>query len=196
MTTAATILDSSDVAEAPSDRTPGKAIAIVLRLRWPAIAIALTLALVGVGVVLMLRTHSLRSAPATANRALSDRDATSEVIGQVSTALSKVLSYQYANPAANKQAAAALLSGDAATQYQTLFTALQKKAPGEKLTLIAKVSIAGVKSLRGNTAELLVFLDQSSTRASDEASSTAAAMLDVTAVRHGSAWKITELRPL
>src|SRR5882762_1473598 len=85
---------------------------------------------------------------------------------------------------------------DAASQYKTLFTALQKKAPGEKLTLVAKVAVAGLKSLHGNTAELLVFIDQSSTRASDKQKSTSAAQLDVTAVKHGSTWKVTELRPL
>jgi len=96
----------------------------------------------------------------------------------------------------NAQAAATLLSGDAASQYKTLFTALQKKAPGEKLTLVAKVAVAGLKSLHGNTAELLVFIDQSSTRASDKQKSTSAAQLDVTAVKHGGTWKVTELRPL
>lgn len=197
MTTAATIIDKPDVADSPASvRTPRAAIATLLRLRWPIVAIALTLALVGVGVALVVRAQTLRSGPATANRALADRAATSEVMGQVSTALTKVFSYQYANPAANKQAAAALLSGDAATQYQTLFSALQKSAPGDKLTLTAKVDVAGVKSLQGNTAELLVFLDQKSVRASDKASTTSAAMLDVTAVKHGATWQITELRPL
>jgi Mce-associated membrane protein len=194
MTTAAIEIDKTEVAEAESDRTPRAGLALLLRLRWPITAITLILALVAVGVMLMLRTQHVQSGPD--NRALADRNASTEVIGQVSSALSKVLSYQYANPSANTQAAAALLSGDAATQYKTLFSALQKKAPGEKLTLTAKVDVAAVKSLHGNTAELLVFLDQSTVRASDKAGTIAGAMLDVTAVKHGSTWKITELRPL
>jgi Mce-associated membrane protein len=187
-----TEVDKTERAE--TNRRPGAAIALLLRLRWPIVAIALTLALVGAGITLMIRTSDQQSGPA--NRALADRDGTTEVIGQVSSALAKVLSYQYANPSANTQAAAALLSGDAATQYKTLFTALQKKAPGEKLTLTAKVDVAAVKSLHGNTAELLVFLDQSTVRASDKAGTIAGAMLDITAVKHGATWKITELRPL
>jgi len=183
-------------AAAAEEPTSEESVARVNWLGLPLVCIALTLALVGVGVALLVRADSLRSGSAASNKALSDRAATSEVIGQVSTALTKVFSYQYANPSANAQAAATLLSGDAASQYKTLFTALQKKAPGEKLTLVAKVAVAGLKSLRGNTAELLVFIDQSSTRASDKQKSTSAAQLDVTAVKHGGTWKVTELRPL
>jgi hypothetical protein len=86
--------------------------------------------------------------------------------------------------------AVALWSKGAATR------ALQKKAPGEKLTSVATVAVTGLKSLHSNTAELLVFVDQSSTRVSDKQKSTSAAQLDVTAVKHGSTWKIAELRPL
>lgn len=164
---------------------------------WPVLALLVVAALlIGVGIAFELRQHSIRSQTSARNGALADSAATSEVIGQVSTALNKVLSYQYANPAATQQAADQLLTADASTQYKTLFTALQQKAPGEKLTLVAKVVTAGVTSLHGNTAQLLVFLDQSSTRASDKQSSTSAAQLDITAVKQGGVWKISELLPL
>ncbi|MDQ2956141.1 MAG: hypothetical protein M3Y42_04145 [Actinomycetota bacterium] len=164
---------------------------------WRLVAlVVVTVVFAGLGTAFELRGHSLRSEASAKNRALADTSATSQVIGEVSTALNKVLSYQYANPSATQQAAAQLLTGDAAGQYQTLFTALQQKAPGEKLTLAAKVVVAGVTSLHGDTAQLLVFLDQSSTRASDKQSSTSAAQLDVTAVKQGGNWKISELLPL
>jgi len=166
------------------------------RIRLPLIAGAVVAALVGIGIPLLISANATRSDSAASNHALVDRSSTSEVIGQVSTALTRVFSYDYTKPAVNTQAAAQSLSGDAASQYQTLLTALQKKAPGQQLTLNAKVAVAGVTSLRGNTAQLLVFLDQSSTRASDKQTSTSAAQLDITAVKHGNTWKVTELRPL
>ncbi|MEO9238124.1 MAG: hypothetical protein ABI418_08540 [Jatrophihabitantaceae bacterium] len=162
----------------------------------PVALILVAVVFIGLGIAFEIRAHSIRSQGSASNHALADTAATSEVIGQVSTALNKVLSYQYANPSATQQAAAQLLTGDAAGQYRTLFTALQQKAPGEKLTLQAKVVTAGVTSLHGNTAQLLVFLDQSSTRASDKQSSTSAAQLDITAVKQAGSWKISELRPL
>ncbi len=192
-----TIAAKDDTAGAPtSEDEPTPALAGRSRL-WPVLALLVVAALlIGVGVAFEIRQHSIRSQSSAKNGALADSTATSEVIGQVSTALNKVLSYQYANPTATQQAADQLLTGDASTQYKTLFTALQQKAPGEKLTLVAKVVTAGVTTLHGNTAQLLVFLDQSSTRASDKQSSTSAAQLDVTAIKQGSGWKISELLPL
>ena len=166
---------------------------------WWGRAVALGIAavvFVALGVAFEIRAHSLRSPASVKNHALSDTAATSEVISQVSAALNKVLSYDYQNPAGTEQASSQLLTGDASNQYKTLFTALQQKAPGEKLTLRCKVVVAGVTQLHGNTAQLLVFLDQSSTRASDKQSSTSAAQLDITAVKQGDTWKISELLPL
>lgn len=188
--------DSAAAADAPTSDGSSEPTASRRWLVWVAALVVATTVLVAVGTVFEIRGHSLRSQTPAKNYALSDTAATSEVIGQVSTALNKVLSYDYQNPTGTRQAASQSLTGDAAGQYKTLFAALQQKAPGEKLTLKAKVVVAGVTQLHGNTAELLVFLDQSSTRASDKQNSTSAAQLDVTAVKQGDTWKISELLPL
>jgi len=107
-----------------------------------------------------------------------------------------VLSYRYADPAATHAAATQVLTGDAARQYEVLFKALQQKAGSEQLTLTAKIVAAGVETLEGDHAQLLVFLDQSSTRASDGTTSTSAAQLRIAAVRRGGVWRISELVPL
>lgn len=153
-------------------------------------------ALVATGVVFLVRGANLDDGGAAANRAVVDRPATTEVISQVSTALNQVLSYDYRKPAVAQAAAKKYLVGDAPAQYRVLFSQLQKLAPGQQLTLVAKVSTAGVTSLRGDRAQLLVFLDQQSTRASDGQSSVAAAQVQITAVRSGDAYKISELKPL
>jgi Mce-associated membrane protein len=155
----------------------------------------------GAGAVALAATGGvlLATTPGSAgggNVAVVDAAATSQVVGQVDTALTRVLSYRYSAPAATRAAAQQVLVGDAAHQYDVLFAALQKRAGGEKLTLTAKVVSAGVTSLVGDQAELLVFLDQTSTRASDGTTSASAAQLRIAAVRNRGAWRISELVPL
>lgn len=147
-----------------------------------------------VGVVLLVLGPQGSSAPT--NRAVVDRTSTAQVIGQVDTALQRVLSYKYNDPTATKTAAQQMLVGAALKQYNVLFAALQKKASGKQLTLAAKVVTAGVTYLQGNRAQLLVFLDQTSTRASDGKTSASAAQLQISAqLAHGS-WLISNLVPL
>lgn len=156
---------------------------------------ALALGCAAAGAVLLAIAPS-GSGPASHNAAVINAQETAQVVGQVDTGLERVLSYRYNDPAATSAAAAQVLTGDAANQYQVLFKALQQKAGTEQLTLTAKVVSAGVETLIGNRAELLVFLDQSSTRASDGTTSASGAQLRIAAVRRGGAWRISELVPL
>jgi Mce-associated membrane protein len=150
--------------------------------------------LAAVGVVLLVLGPRGSSAPN--NTAVVDRTSTAEVIGQVDTALQRVLSYKYSDPTATKTAAQQMLVGAALKQYNVLFAALQKKASGQRLTLSAKVVTAGVTFLQGNRAQLLVFLDQTSTRASDGKTSASAAQLQISAQRTHGSWLISNLVPL
>ncbi|GAB2487668.1 hypothetical protein [Jatrophihabitans fulvus] len=157
---------------------------------------AVTLVCVTLGTVLLVRAHSLSDDPATANRALLDRTTTGEAVGQVSTALNQMLSYDYRKPEVAQAAARRWLVGDAPAQYTLLFRQLQQLAPNQKLTLVARVTSAGVVELHGRTARLLVFLDQQSTRATDGQSSVSAAQVQITAVHRAAGWRISELKPL
>lgn len=163
------------------------------RVAVPLALFVLAAVLVVAGTLLL--THP-RSTGAPSNDAVVDQSRTTEVVGQVSTALNEVLSYSYTDPSQNSAAAKRWLTGDAVGQYRVLFTQLQKRAPGQKLTFVAKVVTAGVSSLEGNSAQLLVFLDQKSTRASDGESSVAAAQVLISAQQQGATWRITELKPL
>lgn len=160
-----------------------------------ALVLVAVLALGGAGVA-FVKAHQLRSTDAARNLALVDTSVTNEAVGQVSVALNRIFSYDYTNPKPTQDAAAALLTGDAAGQYKTIFDALQSKASGQQLTLKAKSVIGGVSSLTDDSARLLIFLDQSSTRATDSSTSTAAAQLSVEAVKQGGIWKISQIRPL
>ncbi|WP_026415977.1 hypothetical protein [Actinomadura oligospora] len=130
-----------------------------------------------------------------ANRALLDRTATSDALTNVSKAVERVFTYSYTDPDSTARAASSLLTGKAASQYQSLFGQVRQEAPRQQLALTTKVSRAGVVRLdRDGTAVVVVFLDQQSTRAGKATGTPVAAQLIVTAHRSGGTWRITELR--
>lgn len=158
--------------------------------RWlvPAVvAVVLVLVLGGAG--LLFRAAQLDDSAAASNRALTDTEATTQVSGDVSSALSKVFSYAPTNTGATRQAARELLAGKAARQYGELFGQVEKRAAEQKLTLTTHVVRAGVTRLTDRSAHLLVFLDQVAER-KGKAPATAAAQLSVTAELHDGRWQI------
>lgn len=160
------------------------------------VALGLGTALLVLAVVLGWQTQSAEEEPVT-NRALIDEAAGEDVVTFVSRGLTQVFSYDWSRPDATRQAADTVLSGQARTEYDTLYADLQARAPGQKLTLSAEVQVAGVQHLTQDKATLLVFVDQASTRAQDEESSVSAAQLAITVERtDDDVWAITGLEPL
>ena len=128
------------------------------------------------------------------DRAVLDGVATTDVTGDVSTALSRIFSYTPGDVDAARRAASDVLTGPAAAQYTELFGQVARQAPAQRVTLTTRVTRAGVISLAGDTARLLVFLDQTATRAGKPDGTPAAAQLTVTAHRADGHWRITELK--
>lgn len=182
-------MNDSNVPSAPAPRR-GRSLALRLVL------IVLSAALVVLGIAFVVRANQLKDQKSNSNRAISDANRTSEVIGEVSTALNQVFSYDYRKPQVAQAAAKRWLTGSAPAQYRTLFDQLEKLAPGQQLTFVAKVSVAGVTNLHGIHAQLLVFLDQQSTRATDGQSSISAAQVRIGAIRDGNLWRIDDIDPL
>ncbi|WP_353942315.1 hypothetical protein ABII15_12125 [Streptomyces sp. HUAS MG91] len=149
--------------------------------------------LVVTGAVLFYLAHDLRTEPATRNQALTDADATNRVNGDISSALAKIFSYTPDGTNATARTADEVLTGKAAKQYAELFTQVQKNAPAQKVTLTTDAVRVGTVSLRGDTAHLLVFLDQS-TRRGDKKAVTSAAQLSVTARLHNDVWQIVDIK--
>ncbi|MCZ4094938.1 hypothetical protein G3I60_31100 [Streptomyces sp. SID13666] len=180
----------ADAVEEPEDApTPG------LRRRvTPAAAIVagLLAVLLLTGVGLLIRTSQLTDPEATSNTALTDTGATSRVIGDVSNTLGKVFSYTPEDTQATELAARELLAGTAAGQYEALFGQVKQQVAAQKLTLTTHVVRAGVTRLDGDSAQLLVFLDQTAERKGKKAT-TAAAQLSVTARFHDGHWQITDI---
>ncbi|WP_406144096.1 hypothetical protein [Streptomyces sp. NBC_01012] len=161
--------------------------------RWTRpVAVLLTVVLLGVGCTLYVQGRQLRDTPATSDRALTDSAATSQVAGEVSSALGKVFSYSPGATGATKESAKQLLAGRALQQYAALFGQVEKQAADQKLTLTSQAVRTGVTRLTGSSAHLLVFLDQVYER-EGKAATTAAAQLSVTAELRDGHWRIVDI---
>ncbi|WNI21166.1 hypothetical protein [Streptomyces sp. ITFR-16] len=170
---------------ADTDAGPGR--------RWPrVVAGVLVVVLLAAGGAFHVAGRQLRDTPATSNRALTDSAATTQVAGDVTSALGKVFSYSPGETAATKESAKRLLAGRALQQYAALFGQVEKQSTEQKLTLTTHVVRAGVTRLTPDSAHLLVFLDQVYERKGRPAS-TAAAQLSVTAQLREGHWTITDI---
>jgi Mce-associated membrane protein len=128
-----------------------------------------------------------------ANTALVDTAGTAEVSGQVVTAVNTVLSYNYTNMQKTETAVQRLLTGKALCQYNLLYKVVKQQAPSQKLVLTTTVQAKGVEMLQGDTARVLLLVQQTDTRASTNQTSTSQSMIAVNTVKQGGAWKISNI---
>ncbi|MGW2277960.1 hypothetical protein [Streptomyces sp. NPDC001770] len=182
---------STEEATPPEDGAPGASPGTGNRWRR-VLAGVLVVLLIAAGAGLFVRGRQIRDTPATANQALTDTAATDRVTGDVSNALATVFSYAPGTTAATKTAAQHLLAGAALKQYAELFGQVEKQAADQKLTLTTNVVRAGVTRLTGDSAHLLVFLDQVYER-EGKAATTAAAQLSITAHQQDGVWQIVDI---
>ncbi len=137
----------------------------------------------------------LDQAPPPANTALVDPAATSEVEAAVKTAIENSFSYDYTDTARTEKAARAVLVGDAMREYEQLFGQVRTQAAEQKLVLVSTVRAIAVKTLSGDDATLLVFVDQQAVRSGDNRNTSTSAQLRVVAHKAGS-WRVTGLTVL
>lgn len=130
------------------------------------------------------------------NQALVDSAGTASVSAEVSDAVKSVFSYDYANLARTERAASQVLTGDAVRQYQDQFASARTRAAAEKLVRTTTVRAVGVRSLVGDDASLLLFLDQQTVAQGGGAPSSSVAQLAVTARRVDGHWKLASLTAL
>lgn len=154
----------------------------------------IALGLVLIALLLHLVAGRFRDDETPHDRAVLDGVATTDVTGDVTTALTRVFSYKPQDVDAAQRAASQVLAGPAAAQYERIFGQVRRQAPAQRVALTTRVVRAGVTSLVGDTAHLLVFLDQTATRAGKPDGTPAAAQLTVTAHRTDGHWLITELK--
>ena len=189
------LLERDDVESTvePSEAEPGRLRALLDRARrLPVVLAALAVLFAAAGGFFLVRYEQLAKVD---NIALLDTGATASVSGQVSQTLTAVLSYRYDGTASTERAAAQDLTGRARQQYDQLFAQVRAQAPAQKLVLTTRVVSVGVTSITGDTARLLVFVDQSATRGDTKAASASAAQLSVTATKVDGRWLVSDLQP-
>ncbi|MGA6168550.1 hypothetical protein [Amycolatopsis magusensis] len=185
--------DETGAESADVEKTEAEAPEEPSRLPTYLIAAAIVLALLGG--FFTWQGISLRTAGSASNSALVDTGATAEVNSAITTSLNKIFSYSYDKTEVTEKAAATALRGQALETYNQLFGQVRALAPQQKLVLTTRVVSSAVQSLSGDRAQLLVFLDQSATRADNSSSSAAASQLSITAERQDGSWVIVELHP-
>lgn len=126
------------------------------------------------------------------NQALIDTAKSSEAVGQVRDAIEKSLSYNYTDLESTARAVKDNLAGRALCEYDQLFGQVKKLAPQESLVLTTRVRDIGVTRLEGDQAMLLVFVDQTTTRANQNQTTASGAQFAVRAERQGDRWRITQ----
>ncbi|MGW4109288.1 hypothetical protein ACWEFJ_00225 [Actinosynnema sp. NPDC004786] len=127
------------------------------------------------------------------NQALVDSAGTTEVAGQAREAVEKAFSYNFADVAATEKAANELLVGKAQCQYNAIFGPVRALAPEQKLVVTVKAVSSGVTSLDGDRATVLLFLDQVTTRTTDNQSGGGIAMMRVGARKVDGRWKVDNM---
>ncbi|WP_371636935.1 hypothetical protein OG988_32785 [Streptomyces zaomyceticus] len=179
---------------APTDGAPRR-----FPATWRKAVLAVVLAaLLLAGSALFHGAHQLRSTPAARNHALTDAGATARVGGDVGEGLARIFSYTPASDDAVERSVGTVLAGRAARQYTDLFAQVRAKLVEQRITLSTQTVRTGVIELDGDSARLLVFLDQTSRRDNvrqDKATATsAAAQLTVTARFQGDRWLIVDIK--
>ncbi|MEU6477721.1 hypothetical protein ABZ858_12660 [Streptomyces sp. NPDC047017] len=178
-------------AGADADEPSGRRLRGVV-LRRVAVGVTAAVLVLG-GCGFFYGSHQLRSVPSAENRALTDNTATTRVAGDVGNDLARVFSYTPDGLDAGERSARSVLTGRAARQYTELVGRIRAEVVRQRVTLSTQAVRVGVIELHGDTARLLVFLDQTSRRGK-AAATTAAAQLTVTAQQEHDQWRIVDIQ--
>nr|WP_245192145.1 hypothetical protein [Amycolatopsis azurea] len=130
----------------------------------------------------------------TDNTALLDVAKTAQVKDQVAKATEALFSYDYKNISKTETAAGDLLVNDEVrAKYNLLMGEVKRLAPQQKMVVTCKVTRSAVIRLEGDRADVMVFVDQSSTRADTNKTTAGSAQLHLNAELQGDKWKITAM---
>lgn len=126
------------------------------------------------------------------NDALSDVNATKDVVGAAQQAASSVLSYKFDDMAGSTARAKEYLEGEAVGQYDASMKALEKEIQDQKLQVVVNPVSVGVVRLAGDDARVLVFADQIGARA-DKQPAGGPTQFALDMHRTNGKWKIVKL---
>jgi Mce-associated membrane protein len=182
--------EPAEVSVDPVDHPAGRTRS---RLLVPVVLAVIAVLIGGLATWFGLEWSNLRDGSVAQNTALTDSATTSEVSGQVTSAVNTTFSFDYTNRQKTQKAVQQLLTGEALCQYNQIYRSVLKLAPAEKLVLTTTVQDKGVEMLQGDTARVLLLVQQHDTQAASNQTSDSQSMIAVNAVKQGSAWKISAI---
>jgi Mce-associated membrane protein len=159
------------------------------------ISLAIILAVVAVvlaGAAVFFRGKANDLTSGDSNTALTDSATTSQIKGQLTTAIKQTFSYNYTDLDSTEKSVKANLTGKALCEYDLLFKDVKQYAPQQKIVLDTTVRELAVTRIDGDRAEALVYIDQLSTRVDVNKTVAVGGQFGVRAQRVGDHWKITE----
>ena len=159
---------------------------------WSVALLVVAVILTGLAVWFRGEANSRSEGADTHNQALTDTARASEIMGQLRGAIEKTFSYNYTDLDSTANAVKDNLAGTALCEYDLLFAQIKKLAPEQKIVITARVRELGITRLEGNQATVLVFLDQTSTRADQNQTSGSGAQFAVKAELRDDQWKIIQ----
>jgi Mce-associated membrane protein len=139
--------------------------------------------------------NQLAGSAAASNDALVDAGTTAQVSGQVRDAVQRVFSYDYARLDDNERAATEVVTGAYVQSFHQQFARIRELAPQQQAVVVATVPALAVKSLDGDRAIVVVFLDQQAHQAGQATPLLASGRVSVTAQLVDGKWKIADAEP-
>ena len=175
--------DTEEVAASPR-RLTGVATLVVL----------LAALVIAVGLAAWFRgeANQLAGSGAAANDALVDAPTTAAVSDQVRDAVQRVYSYDFARLDDNERAASEVVTGGFVEAFHQQFAKVRELAPPQQASVVTTVPALAVKTLDGDRAILVVFLDQEARQVGKDKPLLATGRLAITAQRVGGRWKIAD----
>jgi Mce-associated membrane protein len=161
----------------------------------PLVLVLVALVIAGLGFWFRGEAQLIEDSGSGANHALSDTGGTTEVTTQITRAMETVSSYKYTDLDAAQKAGQAVSTGKFLGEYNQLFTQVKTQAPAQKAVVTGQVAKISVRVLQGDSAILLAFLNQTTTRADNNQPNSIGLVYTVTAQRVDGKWKISDLQP-
>lgn len=127
------------------------------------------------------------------NRALLDAEATADVLAEAKSISAELFTFTHTDLDGHETRFRELTTGELSREYAELFESMVGEATSQQLSLTSTVADAAVRELRGDHAQVLVFLDQASVRADTNHHNSSKAMFVATLQRVDGTWKFSDL---
>lgn len=127
------------------------------------------------------------------NRAFIDAAATQDAMASATQLSVDLFTFTHTEVKAHEAKFADMTTGDFTGEYGRLFNDIVEQAEARQLSLTSTVTGAAVRELRGDRAEVLVFLDQRATSGDTGQQTESTTMFTATIQRVDGEWKFADI---